>query len=244
MSSARSTPTITTTSGMGAAAPFRLLQLSDSAFPRGSFAHSLGLESYVAEGAITRADALGEFIGSALRHSLAPLDGVYLREVHHAASGGRLEEIVSLDCGLSAAKPVRSLREASKSVGRQFLRTVRGYAQGGLLEGYDRAVARAESPGHHAVALGVAAEALEIGAREALLSLFYGAVSSFVSAGVRLIPLGQTEGQRVTAALEDAVAEAVEEAMTRRLEDAYSFGPGHEIRAMAQGRLYTRLFVS
>lgn len=242
MSSAPSTPIITT-SGMDSAA-FRLLQLSDSAFPRGSFAHSLGLESYVAEGTVAGAGALEEFIGSALASSLAPLDGVYLREAHRAAAEGRLEDILALDRALSAAKPVRPLREASRSVGRQFLHTVMGYSGGALLRGYARAVEEEGSPGHYAPALGVAAEVLGIGVREALLSLFYGAVSSFVSAGVRLIPLGQTEGQRVTAALEGAVWAAVEEAMARRLEDACSFGPGHEIRAMAQGRLYTRLFVS
>ncbi len=229
---------------MASPSAYRLLQISDSAFPRGSFAHSYGLEAYVQEGAVTDAGSLLEIIENILLNSTAPLEGVYLREAHEAAQGADWAALEELDSALSAAKPIASLREASRSVGRQFLRTAAAYIEDDFLRRYERETRGGHVPGHHAPAFGVTARALCISPPAALESFFYGAVSGLVSAAVRLIPLGQTDGQRVIASLEGAVAAAVGEAMRRPLEEAYSFGPGHEIRAMSHSRLYTRLYVS
>ncbi len=229
---------------MSEASVFRLLQISDSAFPRGAFAHSLGLETYVQEEKITDAASLAEFIENILIGSTATLDGVYLREAWGCAERGDLEASMELDASLSAAKPVASLREASGSVGRQFLRTAVGYIEGDFLRRYESEVRAKRSPGHFAPALGVVAHALGLSPERGVESLCYGTISGLVAAAVRLIPLGQTDGQRVMASLEGAAARAVAEAMARPLEETCSFGPGHEIRAMAHRRLYTRLFVS
>ncbi len=223
---------------------FRLLQISDSAFPRGAFAHSLGLETYVQEETISDADSLTEFIGNILSCSVATLEGVYLREAWNFSEREDLVGLMALDLAFSAARPVASLRDASKSVGRQFLRTAVGYVESEFLARYESEVRAGNAPGHQALSFGVAARALGYSCEQALESFCYGVVSGLVSAAVRLIPLGQTDGQRVIGSLEGAVADAVTEAMARPLEAACSLGPGHEIRAMAHHRLYTRLFVS
>lgn len=223
---------------------FRLLQISDSAFPRGAFAHSFGLETFVQEGAVDGAEPLREWLENLLLHGVGPLEGVYLREAHRLAAEGDLAGLVGLDGALSAAKPVASLRRASRVVGGQFLRTALGFSGDAFLHDYGSAVRTERSPGHHAVAFGAVARALGIPLEGALAAYCFGAVSGLVSAAVRLIPLGQTDGQRVVAALEEPCGAAAAEAMRRPLEDAYSLGPGHEIRAMGHRRLYTRLFVS
>lgn len=223
---------------------YRLLQISDSAFPKGSFAHSLGLETYVAEGLVEDGKSLQEFAESVLLNSAGPLEGVYLREAYRCADADDFERLLRLDRRLSAAKPVASLRKASRTVGRQFLRTTTGYVEHDFLARYERRVRQGSSPGHHAVALGVAGCALELGLRRTLESFFYGAASGLASAAIRLAPLGQTEGQRVVAACEETARQATETALALPLEDAYSVGPGHELRAMTHLRLHTRLFVS
>jgi urease accessory protein len=223
---------------------YRLLQISDSAFPRGAFAHSLGLESYVHEGAVTDADSLAEFIENVLLESAAPLDGVYLREAWRFAEKEDLEGLMALDRDFSAARPVAPLRNASQSVGRQFLRTAVGYIEDDFLRRYESDVRAGASPGNYTLALGAVSRALGLSAEEGAVSLFYGTASGLVSAAVRLIPLGQTDGQRVMASLEGVVSRAAGEAMRRPIEEACAFGPGHEIRAMSHRRLHTRLFVS
>ena len=118
---------------------YRLLQISDSAFPRGAFAHSCGLETYVQQERVVSAGALEEFIASVLRHGVATLDGVYLREAFAAKREGALDRVVGLDRAYAAARPVRSLREGSRSVGRQFLFTARGFVDDPFLEGLEGA---------------------------------------------------------------------------------------------------------
>ncbi len=223
---------------------YRLLQISDSAFPRGAFAHSYGLETYVAEGAIASAGELEEFIASVLRHGVATLDGVYLREAFLAKGEDDLPKILALDAAYDAARPVKSLRDASRSVGRQFLRTARGFIEDSFLDELEEEARVERTPGHYPISLGCVAESLGLACEEGLESLCYGVVSGLVSAAVRLVPLGQTEGQRVISNLEDAVREAAGTAAALSLEDAHSWGPGHEIRAMTHRRLHTRLFVS
>ncbi len=229
---------------MAVSSVYRLLQISDSAFPKGSFAHSYGLEAYVQEGTVTDAVSLAELIENILLNSTAPLEGVYLREAWKLADSNDMDGLIGLARSLSAAMPVKSLRDASTSVGRQFLRTAVGYIGDDFLHRYENRVHTRKSPGHYALALGAVSHALGLAPAQGIESLCYGTVSGLVSAAVRLIPLGQTDGQRVMASLEGAVAAAVEETMNRPLEEAWSFGPGHEIRAMAHRRLYTRLFVS
>lgn len=223
---------------------YRLLQISDSAFPRGAFAHSCGLETYVQEGRIVSAGALEEFIASVLRHGVATLDGVYLREAFAAKREGALDRVVGLDRAYAAARPVRPLREASGSVGRQFLFTARGFVDDPFLEGLEDAARRGRAAAHYPLALGCVAGALGIACADALAALCYGVVADFVSAAVRLIPLGQTQGQRVISNLEGEARAAVERALEVPLGGAHALSPGHEIRAMAHRRLYTRLFVS
>ena len=193
---------------------------------------------------MTDARSLREFAENVLLHSTGPLDGPYLREAHSCAQHEEMDRLRALDRAFSAAKPVASLRQASSTVGRQFLRTMAGCADNAFLLRYEGIVRAGRSPGHYPLALGVAAHALGIGVRQALESLCYGVVSGLVSAAVRLVPLGQTDGQRVVAGTEEAAATAVEVALARPVEEAYSTGPGHEIRAIAHKRLHTRLFVT
>ena len=155
-----------------------------------------------------------------------------------------LPKVLALDAAYDAARPVKPLRDASRSVGRQFLRTARGFIRDTLLDDLEEEARVERTPGHYPITLGCVAESLGLTCEEALESLCYGVVSGLVSAAVRLVPLGQTEGQRVISNLEGAVRETVETATALSLEDAHSWGPGHEIRAMTHRRLHTRLFVS
>ena len=96
------------------------------------------------------------------------------------------------------------------------------------------------TPGHYPITLGCVAEALGLTYEEGLESLCYGVVSGLVSAAVRLVPLGQTEGQRVISNLEGAVREAVETATALSLEDAHSWGAGARDKGHGRTKGFTR----
>ena len=99
-------------------------------------------------------------------------------------------------------------------------------------------------PVAYPVAVGVAAAGHGIAARSALNAYLHAVIANFVSAGVRLIPLGQTDGQRLLAALEPIVAATAARALTTKLDDVGSAAFRADIASMRHETQYTRLFRS
>ncbi|MCA1716083.1 MAG: urease accessory protein UreF [Actinobacteria bacterium] len=218
----------------------RLLQLSDTAFPTGSFAHSMGLEAFAGTGRLRSAEDLERLAGIYL-NSLSTSDCVALR----AAYAARLDEVVEIDRLLSATKLTRELRSASTATGGRFLASVAALGvEEPVLEDYTRAVRGDEAPGNMAVGYGVAAPALGLGVEEALLSYLYAAASSLVAAGQKLIPIGGSAAQRVLYRLDGEITRAVEKSEEVPLEDMYAFAPEVDVRSMLHERQRVRLYIS
>src|ERR1700752_4241773 len=100
----------------------RLLQLTDTAFPTGAFAHSFGLETYVARGIVDSAETLECLIANTLLHAIPPSDGVAC--IVAAQAGTECEGVVQrLDHRLTAMKTITEFRQASQTLGTRLLRT-------------------------------------------------------------------------------------------------------------------------
>ena len=217
-----------------------LLQLSDTAFPTGSFAHSMGLEAFAGTGRLRSAEDLERLAGIYL-NSLSTSDGVALR----AAYVARLDEVIEIDRLLSATKLTRELRSASTATGGRFLASVAALGvESTLLEDYTRAVREDEALGNMAVGYGVAALALELEVDEALLSYLFTATSSLVAAGQKLIPLGGSAVQRVLYRLNAETTRVLEKSEEVALEDMYAFAPEVDVRSMLHERQRVRLYIS
>ena len=223
------------------AALLRLLQISDTAFPTGSFAHSMGLEAFVEAGEIRDAEDLGRLVETYL-DSLATSDCVALRAAYGATF---LERLIEIDRLLLATKLARELRTASAATGGRFLASIAALgAQGPPLEDYARAVREDQTPGNLAVGYGVVAPVLGFGAEEALLSYLYTAVSSLVAAGQKLIPLGGNVAQRVLYELSGEITRVVQKSEEVAVEDMYAFAPEVDARSMLHERQRVRLYIS
>ena len=143
---------------MRAEALLSLLQVSDTAFPTGAFAHSLGLEAFYEAGELADAEDLRRFVSLSLG-SLATSDCVALRAAYATDS---VESLKRTDQLLAATKLTRELREASAATGRRFLASVNALGvKDCLLDELSRSVKEVRSPGNLAVGFGVAASALE-----------------------------------------------------------------------------------
>ena len=94
------------------------------------------------------------------------------------------------------------------------------------------------------IAIAVACAAYEIFLEEGLHGYFHAFVSNLVSAAVRLIPLGQTDGQMTIASLEKTVAEATDQAIAIPLDDIGAAAPLIDLGSMRHETQYTRLFRS
>jgi urease accessory protein len=217
-----------------------LLQLSDSAFPTGSFSHSMGLEAFVAAGELGSAGDLERVVSLHLG-SLATSDCVALR----ASFGAGFEEIVRADRLLSATKLARELRAASSATGKRLLLTIAALGvEGAALGAFTKAVRDGVTPGNLAVGYGVAAPALGFGVEEALYAYLYAAVAALVAAGQKLIPLGGSVAQRALYESGGEVIRAAEASEGIGVEEMRAFAPLVDVYSMRHERQRVRLYIS
>jgi len=221
-----------------------LLHFADSAFPTGGYAHSFGLESYCASGLISDRAGLEAFLSSQLEGSAAPCDATAAVAALHAIARGDVPACADLDATLEAMKPVREFREASRQMGRQTLRVAASLTGDERLAAYLGDVEAARRPGHHAVSFGMTAGVLGWEAEEAAAVFLYSTTALLVGAALRLIRMGQMEGQRVLWGLEPVIERLAREAAARGPADLWSFAPGLEIQGIRHAGLGARLFRS
>ena len=222
----------------------RLLQLTDTAFPTGAFAHSFGLETYVARGVVDTAATLEAFIANTLLHAVAPGDGVACRVT--AQAGADWESVVQrLDRRLTAMKTVTEFREASHMLGTRFLRTATQLFVLPRATRYLMAIDAQHLHGHMGLAYGLACHDLALPVLPALAAWFRHYCAALIAVGVRLIPLGQTAGQVLLARLGATIVDAVERTLGWDIDDMTSFAPGQELAGIIhRDVLSTRLFIS
>lgn len=221
-----------------------VLQLADGLFPAGGFAHSLGLETYAQAGIIRDRAGLDAFLVAQLEGSSGPADAVAVGLCTRAAAAGDMATCVQTDERLDAMKWVPELRAASRQIGRQTARVAEALGPDPFLRDLWRAIDDERMPGHHAVVFGSVAGRSGADPETAAAAYLYSTSSLLVSAALRLIPLGQVEGQAALASLRPRIARLAAAAGRSSLEDIWSFSPGLELAGIRHARLEMRLFRS
>ncbi len=227
-----------------------LLQLVDSFFPTGAFAHSFGLETYVQRGLVTDQPSFEELLKTSLHAGIRHTDAIALAVSYKSALNyenapvASINSITGLDARLTALKLPRESRNGSVQVGKQFLRNARQHVTNASVDAYENRIRSKICAGHHSIAFGLITAATSIELHIALLGYLHAYVVGQVSAAVRLIPLGATEGQLTIRALQPDLLEIAEYAQDAKIEDLGSFTPGLDIRSMQHEQLYSRLFIS
>ena len=229
---------------MSAESLITLLQFSDGLFPAGAYAHSFGLETYVQSGAIADASGAEEFLRAHLEGAAGRIDAVAVVGALRAAEGRRISRCLELDEILEAMKPAAELRAASRQMGRQTLRVAAQVLGDSVIGEFAEIVHLGATPCHHAVVFGIAGAAQGWDPSDAAIAYLYATSAAMAGAAVRLIPLGQMQGQTIIRSLAPLVVSLAENALELSTSDMAGFAPALEIAAMRDERLDARLFRS
>lgn len=219
---------------------FRLLTWASPAFPTGAFSYSHGIEFAVEEGLVKNAAQLQDWIGWIVRHGSLHADAVLLAHAHRAAEASdnaKLDEVATL---ATAMRGTAETAMESMQQGASFFDTAEAVWPSKRAAAFLKRN-RTKPALPIAVAL-VCAGVIPL--PETLGAYLHAAMANLVSAGVRLIPLGQTDGQRSIVALEGAVSETVARALETSLDDLATAAPMVDWTSMRHETQYTRLFRS
>jgi urease accessory protein len=224
------------------AALYRLMTWLSPSFPVGAFAYSSGIEWAVEAGDITDAAALRDWLAVMLADGSGFCDAVFLAQAHRAAEADddhhALREIAEL---AAAYVPSRERQLETTAQGRAFIEIARA---AWTCDGLDLTIASCGETIVYPVAVGIVSAAHAIPLVPTLHAFLHALVSNWISAGSRLIPLGQTDSQRVLAALEPVVAATAGRAMTATLDDLGSATFRADLSSLRHEAQYTRLFRS
>ncbi len=224
-----------------AGALYRLLTWLSPSFPVGAFSYSSGIEWAVEAGDVTDALSLRRWLTSMLTDGAGLCDSIFLAHAHRVASSGddaRLAEIAELAFAFATSRE-RHLETTAQ--GRAFIEIARAAWNMAPL---DRLVAACEVSIVYPVAVGLVSVAHHVPLAPTIHAFLHAVASNWISAGGRLIPLGQTDSQRVLAELEPIVAATAKRALEASLDDLGSATFRADIASMRHETQYTRLFRS
>ena len=226
---------------LGAAALYRLMAWLSPAYPVGAFSYSGGLEWAVEAGDITNAATLRDWLAAIIEAGGGFADAVFFVHAHRAAAAGDDAALRAVAELAAVFMPSRERFLETTAQGRAFIEATRAAWPCATLE---RLAAAWKGPIALPVAVGVACAGHGIAGETALPAFLHALTANWISAGVRLIPLGQTDGQRVLAALEPAVTAAAARALITPLEEVGTATFCTDVASMKHETQYTRLFRS
>ncbi|MCE7042662.1 urease accessory protein UreF [Dyadobacter sp. CY312] len=221
-----------------------LLQLSDPTLPIGGYAHSSGLETYVQAGVVKDLKTAKDFINQMLSRNFKYSDAAFASLAYDAAEQGDYQEILGLDEECSALKLPREIREASHKLGNRLMRVFQPLCNNELTETYQTDIRLKKAFGHYCIIFGLYAFVLKIPKREMLTGLYYNTAVGFVTNCVKLIPLGQQDGQEILFSLHTTINQLVEESIIPDKDMLGLCCPGFDIRCIQHESLYSRLYMS
>ena len=224
-----------------AAALYRLMTWLSPSFPVGAFSYSSGIEWAVEAGDIVDAASLHDWLAAMLAQGPGFCDGVFLAHAHRAASSrddAGLREIAEL---AAAFAPSRERQLETSAQGRAFIDIARAAWN---CDGLDQMVSCCDGATVYPIAVGVVSAAHTIPLASTMQAFLHALTSNWISAGARLIPLGQTDSQRVLALLEPVVVSTAKRALKASLDHLGGATFRADLASMRHETQYTRLFRS
>lgn len=214
-----------------------LLRLVSPILPVGAFSYSRGLEAAVDRGWIRTEEDAQEWIHGTLEHVFAALDAPLFLRMMKALDANDSAAFLQNDTWLRASRESRELQMEDRLMGDALQNLLRDLA-------VDTAAAYAQCTLSFAAAFAIAARHWEISSNQALSGLMWIAAEGQVSAAMRLVPLGQTSGQRILLNVTEVIERSVRRASQLGDAEIGNTAFGLSIASAWHEEQYSRLFRS
>lgn len=221
-----------------------LLHISDPALPIGGYSHSNGLETYIQNRIVNDRKTAKEFVENMIRYNLKYNDGAFVKLAYDAAEKGELHEILKLDQECLALKAPMEIRQASQKLGLRFIKIFKRYRSSQLLEDYEAEIKKGNAFSNYCIAFGIYAHLLEIPLQDALFGFYYSSAAGMITNAVKLVPLGQLDGQDILFEMYPVIETTANETMELDRSYVGLCNTSFDIRCMQHERLYSRLYMS
>lgn len=224
---------------MNSAALLALLQLVSPALPVGAYTYSEGLETLTQSEQIQTAFQLEQWLTHELRYGTIRVEAAVLVRAYYAAMNADLNQLNYWNQWLSALRDTTELRDQSWQMGRSLSRLLQDVEPDTemLLNGITE-------PSNFAISFAVAAAYWQIEISATVLGYLQSWAANLVNAGVRLIPLGQTQGQRLLLNLQSQLTQTSQRVLELSDDQLECCSWGVSLASMKHETLYSRLFRS
>lgn len=216
-----------------------LLQLVSPALPVGAYSYSEGLETLVETKIINDSESLKHWLTQELRYGAIRLETAVMLRAYRAVKTQDLTALSYWNNWLSAARETEELRAQSQQMGGSLIRLLKE-----LQPQVKPIITALGNPCNFAIAFGIASASWEINSQAALLGYLHSWVSNLITAGIKLIPLGQTAGQLLLLELQELISTTTVEVMNLHDDELSCCSWGLSLASMGHEQQYSRLFRS
>jgi urease accessory protein len=215
--------------------------LASPALPVGGFSYSEGLEAAVDAGQVTNEAQAAAWLRDQLQLSLARSELAVLSKAFGAWQRGDLAHIGELNAWVATTRESSELRQQTEQMGRSLVAWLKNRA---IVDDRVRALEALLPAPTWPVAFALAGAQTGAPLREVLLTFAFGWAENMVQAALKSVPLGQNAGQRILAALAEAIPAAVDHAARLMDSERQAFAPMLAILSAQHETQYSRLFRS
>ncbi|NES78272.1 MULTISPECIES: urease accessory protein UreF [Okeania] len=224
-----------------------LLQLASPALPVGAYSYSEGIEVLVTTGKISDYDSLKNWLIDCLKFGSIRLEAALIVRAYLETNSGNLQLLNNWNNWATAVKETEELRLQSLQMGRTLIRlftNIQPDLSTELMSFVQKKLETETDFCNFAIAYGLISASWQIEIETAILGYLHSWATNLVNAGVKLIPLGQTVGQKLLWELQNQIVLSAKEILKLKDDELNSCSWGLSLASMAHEVQYTRLFRS
>lgn len=219
----------------------QILQLSSPNLPLGAYAYSEGLELLIEQEKITTSTDLLNWLSQQLKYGSIRVETALMIRSYQYFTDDQLTQVNQWNNYATANRETKELRQQSYQMGNSLIKLILNLETDQLIQ--DK-IKQINLPCNYSIAFGIVAQIWQISLENAVLAYVQSWANNLITAGVKLIPLGQTQGQQILLQLQPIILDIYPEIINLQDDQLSSCNLGLTLASMQHETLYSRLFRS